>query len=33
VVAVIRSTGQAGEIVLKARADGVNATDVRLYAK
>jgi beta-galactosidase len=32
VVAVIRSTGQAGEIVLKARADGVNATDVRLYA-
>ncbi|HEX6034743.1 MAG TPA: glycoside hydrolase family 2 TIM barrel-domain containing protein [Anaerolineales bacterium] len=32
-MAVIRSTGQAGEIVLKASTDGLNATEVRFHAK
>jgi beta-galactosidase len=33
VVAVVRSTGQAGEIILNASADGLNATEVRLHAQ
>jgi beta-galactosidase len=33
VLAVLRSTGQAGEIVLKASADGLRATEIRLHAK
>ena len=32
-IAVIRSNGQAGEITLKASADGLRATEVRINAK
>jgi beta-galactosidase len=32
-MAVVRSSGQAGEIILKASADGLNATEIRLNAK
>jgi beta-galactosidase len=32
-MAVIRSTGQSGEIVLRASADGVAASELRLNAK
>lgn len=32
-MAVVRSTGQAGEIVLKAQADGLAASEIRLQAK
>jgi beta-galactosidase len=33
VMAVVRSSGQAGEIVLKASADGLNAAEIRLNAR
>jgi beta-galactosidase len=33
VLAIVRSTGQAGEIILNASADGLNATEVRLHAQ
>ena len=33
VMAVVRSNGQAGEIVLKASADGLNAAEIRLNAR
>jgi beta-galactosidase len=32
-MAVVRSNGQAGEILLKASAEGLNAAELRLYAK
>jgi len=32
-IAVVRSTGQVGEIVLKAQADGLVASEIRLQAK
>jgi beta-galactosidase len=32
-MAVVRTNGQAGEILLKASAEGLNAAELRLYAK
>jgi len=32
-MAVVRSNGQAGEIILKASADGLPAREIRLQAK
>jgi hypothetical protein len=32
-MAVVRSNGQAGEILLKASTKGLNAAELRLYAK